>query len=120
MAALHTVLLARLDRVMVTQSDVQKPEALMLDAALLQVMEVAEAEKLEVYNVSSGARFSLPVFAVAADSGDAIVHGAAAHLAKPGDLLTLAAWGLLKPKARKKHLPRLVTLGPENRLPSAR
>ena len=116
MAILHSVLLSRLHNAMVTSVDLHAAESIAVDAALIEAAGLQVHEKIEVFNVSTGARFSLPLSSRAKNSGEIAIHGAAAHLAKAGDVLTLAAWGQVKSKALKKHVPVLLQLDEKNRV----
>ena len=116
MATLHTVLLSRIHNAMVTRVDLHAPEGIALDPVLMEAAGLQVNEKIEVFNISTGARFSLPLISAPKNSGDVVIHGAAAHLAKAGELVTLAAWGQLKSKALKKHVPRLIQVNEKNRV----
>ncbi len=112
--ALRQVLVAEVHRLTVTQADVDGPNAVTVDRTVLEAAGVMPHEKVEIANVSNGARFSATVAVGPANSGVVAVDGAGAHLARPQDLITLSVFGWVKGKAAGKARPRRVTVDANN------
>lgn len=111
---LRQLRLGTLQRVIVTRVDLDGA-GLLIDRALLDAAGFHEGEKVDVYDVTSGARFSTFVVAAARGSGELALTGADAHLGHPGDLLDVVSWGFLKEKQARKHRPTLVRVDAQNR-----
>lgn len=112
---LRQVLLGTIHHAIVTRTDLEGVEALSVDRALLEAAGLADHERVEVCVVGSGARFSSVVVPAGRDTGEVAVQGAAAHAARPGDLVTVSVFGWVRPKALAQHVPRLVRVDDQNR-----
>lgn len=118
--SLRHVLLGTLQSVTVTRSELDGPDAISLDAELLEAAGFLEHEKVDLLDVTTGSRLAAPVTAAAARSGEVTVGGAIAQLVKPGDVVTLSSFGWMKEKQARKHAPRVVRVDAQNRLPVTR
>ncbi len=116
MATLRQVLFSEIHRLTVTRADVDGANSVSLDRALCEAAGFALFEKLEITNVTNGARFAATVVHADANSGNLSIDGAGAHLVRPGDLVTLSAFAWLKEKAAREHQPRRVTVDGHNSL----
>ena len=115
---LRHLLLADIHRLTVTRADVVGANALTLDRSLCEAAGFTAFEKLEVTNATNGARFSTSLNMAEANSGTLSIDGAAAHLVRQGDIVTVSAYGWLKEKAALKHHPRQVTVDAQNSIAS--
>lgn len=115
-AGRRSMLKAKLHRVTVTHADVDYEGSLTLDAHLLQAADILPFEEVHVWNVTRGTRLRTYAMVAEAGSGVACVNGAAAHLAQPGDLVIVAAFTQLEDAAARVHRPRIVLVGPDNRI----
>ena len=98
------VLRAKIHRVAVTESNLEYIGSITIDADLMRATDIIENEKVEIYNITNGERFSTYVIAGEAGSGVIGINGAAAHKARVGDLIIIAAYGQLElEEARKWH-----------------
>lgn len=109
------VLQSKLHRVTVTESRLDYEGSLTIDGALMDLAGLAEFQQIQVYNVASGHRFETYTIRGEANSGIIQVNGAAAHLAKKGDLLIVAAYGLVPQEQAADHVPRMVFVDRQNR-----
>jgi aspartate 1-decarboxylase len=112
--ALRLVLLGQLHPAVVTDVDFDAVDGLRLDGALLEAAGFVEHEKVEVYDLASGARLSCQVRK--GKGGEVTVCGAAALLIKPGGRITIASFGWMKEKAASKHEPSIVRVDDENKV----
>jgi aspartate 1-decarboxylase len=110
---LRYVLLGLVDRVTVTRTTLSDA-GVRVDARLLQAAGVVPHEKIELYDVTTGTRLSTFALPAEEGTGEVSVHGPEAHFVKPGDRLVLAAYGLMKEKAARKHTPRVVRVDAQN------
>ena len=115
----RSMLKSKLHRVTVTHADVDYEGSLTLDAQLLEAADILPFEEVHVWNVTRGTRLRTYAMLAEAGSGVACVNGAAAHLAQPGDLVIVATFAQMDDAAARTHRPRIVLVGPDNRIRSA-
>ena len=114
------LLRAKLHRVTVTHAELDYEGSVAIDARLLEAADIREYERIEVYNLRNGERFS--TYAIGAEPGSGIisVNGAAAHKASPGDIVIICAFGEFDEAEVSKHKPRLVYVDAQNRVTHTR
>jgi len=114
------LLRAKLHRVTVTHSELDYEGSVAIDARLLEAADIREYERIEVYNIRNGERFSTYAICAEAGSGVISVNGAAAHKADPGDIIIICAYGEFEEGEAAKHKPRLVYVDGRNRITHTR
>jgi aspartate 1-decarboxylase len=96
------MLRAKIHRITVTERDVRYEGSLTLDVALMEAADLLPFERIDVYDVDNGNRFSTYLIEGPRGSGACCVNGAAARLVEVGDKLILAAYvGLPEAEARR-------------------
>lgn len=110
------VLRAKIHRITVTERNIHYEGSLTLDADLIEASGMVPFEKVDVYNVNSGSRFSTYVIKGEKGSGCCCVNGAAAHLTDPGDLLIVASYGILDDADLRNHEPVIILVDSKNRI----
>ncbi len=108
----RTLLWAKLHRLTVTGSCLDYEGSIAICPRLLEVSGIIPHERVEVYNVTNGARFA--TYAIRGNPGEVLVNGAAARLALPGDTIIVAAYAQLSPEEIATHRPRVVLVGAGN------
>ena len=73
-------------------------------------------EKVEIYNVTNGARLETFIVPGKPGSGEVRVNGAAAHLVRTGDIITIACYGALHVGQVLNHNPKFVYVDDQNRV----
>jgi aspartate 1-decarboxylase len=116
----RTLLRAKLHRVHVTHSEPDYEGSIAIDGSLMDAADIREYEKVEVYNVTNGERFATYVVRAEDDSGIIGVMGAAAHRAKPGDILIICAYVTLEERELAGFKPMLVYVDTSNRIKNTR
>lgn len=116
----RVMLQAKLHRVTVTHSVLDYEGSCAIDGALLDAAGIREYQQIDVYNIANGERFT--TYAIRAERGSGIisVNGAAAHKAKPGDLLIIAAYAAYSEPELARYHPRLVYVDGHNRITSTK
>ena len=111
-----TFLKSKIHRARVTHSELDYEGSCAIDKNLLLAANVAEYERIEIYNLGNGNRIS--TYAIVAEMGSGIVsmNGAAAHCSKPGDYVIVCAYCRLTPEQAKIHQPTLVYVGNDNQV----
>lgn len=117
---LRPFLRAKIHRARVTRCDVHYVGSITLDRQLLDAADLRPLEQVDVYNVTTGGRFTTYCIAGPPGSGEVGLNGAAAHLAQVGDLIIVAAYCLLDREDLPHHRARIVLIGDHNRIAEVR
>jgi len=115
---LRKVLRAKIHQAKVTRTDLNYEGSLTLDHELLEAADMAPFEQVQVYNISNGHRFETYLIKGERGSGEVCLNGAAAHLAKPDDLIIIASYALLE--EAESINPKIVILDEENHIKAAK
>ncbi|HZT82183.1 MAG TPA: aspartate 1-decarboxylase [Gemmataceae bacterium] len=110
------MLKSKVHRATVTHADVDYEGSLTLDADLLEAADILPFEEVHVWNVTRGTRLRTYAMAGERGSGVVCVNGAAAHLARPGDLVIVATFAELDDAAARLHRPTVVLVDERNRV----
>lgn len=113
---IREMLRAKVHRITVTERNVDYEGSLTLDADLMKAAEMAVYERVDVYDVNNGSRFSTYLIEGAPGSGACCVNGAAAHLVAHGDRLIICAYAGLEEAELAHHRPRVVLVTDDNRI----
>jgi aspartate 1-decarboxylase len=116
----RTMLRAKIHRIQVTECDVEYEGSLTLDADLMAQGDMVPYERVDVYDVDNGNRFSTYLIRGASGSGECCVNGAAARLVEIGDKLIIAAYSTVPADEAEDHRPTVVLVGAENRAKSVK
>lgn len=111
---------AKLHRVHVTHSELHYEGSCAIDDDLLDAANILEYQKIDIYNVTNGERFSTYAIRAQRGSGLISVNGAAAHKANPGDILIIASYVMLDEKELANFHPKLVYVDEHNRIVAQR
>ncbi|HKB71291.1 MAG TPA: aspartate 1-decarboxylase [Thermoanaerobaculia bacterium] len=107
------VLRGKIHRATVTQAEVDYEGSIGIDAALLEAAAIEPYDRVEVYDVTRGSRFSTYAIEAPEGSGTISVNGAAARLVEPGDLVIIAAYGTVE-VGEPRPAPALVFVDRKN------
>lgn len=108
-----TMLKSKIHRAKVTGVYQHYEGSITIDKNLMKKVSILPFEKVEVYNITNGSRFS--TYAIEGKEGEIIINGAAAHLAKEGDLIIICSYVLMEEEAAKNHKPKIIILNEENK-----
>jgi aspartate 1-decarboxylase len=112
----RTLLKSKLHRVTVTQTELHYEGSCAVDEALLEAADLVEYERVDIYNVDTGQRFSTYVVKAPRGSGTICVMGAAARLASVGDRLIVAAYASFDAAEVQGSRPRVVLVDEKNHI----
>lgn len=112
---LITVLHSKIHRATVTGADLHYHGSITIDRRLMDLADLLPHQQVHVYNISNGSRFETYVIEGDRDSGCIQINGAAAHLAKEGDLVIIAAYGALPREQAAGWSPKFVFVDDHNR-----
>lgn len=88
---------SKIHRATVTGTALDYAGSITIDRVLMDAADIVENEKVQVANLSTGARFETYVIPGEAGSGVVQLNGAAARLAEVGDQVIVIAYGLFAP-----------------------
>ena len=116
----HTLLKAKLHRARVTHSELEYEGSCAIDGKLLDTAGIHEYEQIHIYNINNGERFI--TYAIRAEEGSGIisVNGAAAHKAKPGDVVIICIYTQVNQQELANSKPTLVYLDEHNKITHCR
>jgi aspartate 1-decarboxylase len=109
-----TMLKAKLHRACVTHSVLEYEGSCAIDGTVLDMSGIREYEQIQIYNITSGDRFTTYAIRGEENSGIISVNGAAAHLAKVGDLVIICAYSTYSEVELMNFKPRLIYMNRDN------
>ncbi len=117
---LRTFLRAKIHRATVTAADLDYVGSVTLDADLMDAADIDHLERVEIYDITSGARLVTYALRGRPGSGEVQINGAAAHLVRPGDLVIVATYAQLDRAEVASHRARIVLVDDANRIVEVR
>ncbi len=110
------MLRAKIHRATVTQCDLNYEGSCGIDQDLLEAADIREFEKIELYNINNGQRFSTYAIVGKRGSGEISLNGAAARLAQLGDLLIICTYAPMSDAEVAEYQPKIVFVNDKNRI----
>jgi aspartate 1-decarboxylase len=104
----------KIHRGRVTQTKVDYPGSIAIDADMLKAAGINTYEEVLVANVSNGQRVETYVIPAPAGGREIIILGAAAKLFEPGDIVIIINFGYYSPEELKKHKPSVLLCDDKN------
>src|SRR5277367_3383098 len=102
----RSMLISKLHRARVTHADIDYEGSVTVDRTLLEAADILPWEEVHVWNVTRGTRLRTYAMEAEAGSGIVCINGAAAHLAKPGDIVIIATFTQVDDSQARQHTPR--------------
>lgn len=116
MDAYRKVLGAKIHRARVTHADLHYEGSITVPPELMAAADFVEHEAVHVWNVTTGTRFETYVMTGRAGSGEICINGAAAHLAKPDDIVIIASFIDMPEAKLRGYQPKVVFVDENNRI----
>ncbi len=113
---LRSVLKSKIHRVTVTDADLHYEGSITIDENLLEAANLISNEHVHIWDVTNGKRFETYALKGKRGSGTICINGAAAHLAKKGDIVIITSFAFLDEKELKKHSPKIVLVNAQNKI----
>ncbi len=110
------MLRSKLHRVTVTQADLHYEGSCGIDQDLLDAADIWVNEKIELYNVNNGERFSTYAIPGLRGTGEISLNGAAARRAQLGDLLIICTYAPMTEEQAKDYKPKVVFVDDKNKI----
>ncbi len=114
------LLKSKIHRATVTGGNVNYEGSLTIASDLMARVGLFPYERILCSNLANGKRFE--TYAIPGDpgSGQIVLNGAAAHLGKNGDRLTIMSFTCVSKSKAMKWAPRVIVLGKGNRIANKR
>lgn len=109
-----TLLKGKLHMACVTQAELWYDGSCAIDSELVKLAGLREFERIDIYNVDNGERFTTYIILAEAGSGTISMNGAAARRVQVGDRVIIAAYAQMDEVAAETFRPKLVYLNKDN------
>jgi len=110
-----TLMKGKIHRARVTEADLHYEGSISIDRTLIDAAGFLINERVDIYNIDTGARFSTYVIEAPAGSGIIGLNGAAARLAMMGDKVIIVAYANFDEAEARQFKPRVVLVDEKNR-----
>lgn len=108
------LLKSKIHRAHVTGANVAYEGSMSIDPDLMDKAGFLPYEKILCSNMANAARFETYVIPGARGSREIVLNGAAAHLGKPGDRLTIMSFTEMEDAQARSWRPRVIVLDENN------
>jgi aspartate 1-decarboxylase len=110
------MLLGKIHRAKVTHCELHYEGSCAIDENLLEASGIVEFQRIDIYVIDNGERFS--TYAIKGERGSGMIslNGAAARRAQKGDLVIIATYGMLDDTEVATFQPKLVFVDDKNRM----
>ena len=105
---IRTLMKSKIHRAAVTRTDINYNGSITIDRGLCEKADLLENEKVDIYNVNTGARFS--TYVLYGGKGVIGLNGAAARLAQKGDLVIIVSYAEYAPEECAGHVPTVLCM----------
>jgi len=116
----RTLLKSKIQKAVVTDANLDYEGSLGLDEGLMKTADMIPYEKVHVYNIANGERFSTYLIKEAENSGKIAIYGAAAHKAGRGDELIIVSFVQLDEDEVEFFMPKVIILDGRNKIREVR
>jgi aspartate 1-decarboxylase len=112
----RTLLKSKIHRATVTDANLLYQGSVSIDPVLMEAADLVHHERVEIYNCTNGERFATYAIPGTPGMGEIVINGAAAHKARPGDVIILATYADYEDAECRSHKPSLVFVDARNRI----
>jgi len=106
----------KIHRATVTDADLHYEGSISIDERLMKEATILRYEKVAVYNISNGERFTTYTLKAKRDSGTICLNGAAARKVSKGDLIIIATYVVVDEKEIAGWKPKCVLVDNKNKI----
>lgn len=110
------MLKSKLHRATVTDADLNYEGSISIDEDLMDAAVILPYEKVAIYNVSNGERFTTYAIKGRRKSGTICLNGAAARKVSKDDIIIIATYVLVEDAEAKTWVPKCVHLDGNNHI----
>ncbi len=113
---LRTMLKSKIHRATVTDANLEYEGSITIDPDLMDAANLLAHEKVDIYDITNGARLATYVIPGERGGGTVGINGAAAHLVKPGDEVIIASYVQMDDNEAHAYQPHVCFVDSQNRL----
>ena len=110
----RTLLKSKIHRAVVTDANLDYEGSISIDKSLCKKADLLEFEKLDVYNITNGERFS--TYLIYGAEGEICLNGAAARKVYKGDLVIIASFAEYDEIESSQHCPKIIVVDSKNKV----
>ncbi len=110
------ILKSKIHRAKVTEADLNYEGSITIDRNLMDAAGMLPYEKVDIYNITNGERFSTYVIEGERGSGVICLNGAAARKVEVGDLVIIACYVTMTEDEAINHQPTVVLVDENNQI----
>lgn len=114
------MLKSKIHRATVTDADLHYEGSISIDERLMEKAAMMPYEKVAIYNISNGERFTTYTIKAKRNSGTICLNGAAARKASKGDLIIIASYVIVDEKEIQGWKPKCVLVDKKNKITKAK
>ncbi|OGU57045.1 MAG: aspartate 1-decarboxylase [Ignavibacteria bacterium RBG_13_36_8] len=111
---LRILLKSKIHRATVTDADLNYEGSISIDAKLMTAADIKKFEKVDVYNINTGARFQ--TYVIIGGDGEIGLNGATARLVQKGDLVIIASYSQYEEDEVVRHKPKIIFVDDQNKI----
>jgi aspartate 1-decarboxylase len=110
------MLKSKIHRATVTDADLHYEGSISIDANLLEAADMVLYEKVDIYNITNGGRFSTYIIEGERGSGTICLNGAAARLVSKGDQIIIASYANYEDAEIHNHEAKCILVDENNKI----
>jgi len=111
-----TFLSSKIHKATVTDSQIDYEGSCEIDISLMKAASIGVYEKIDIYNITNGERFTTYAIGGKAESGDICINGAACHKASIGDKIIICTYTELDNNEIINHKPTVIYVDEQNKI----
>ncbi len=108
------MLKSKIHRATITGKNIAYEGSVTIDKKLCAIADIREFEKVDIYNIYNGERFTTYVIFGEENSCKIEINGAAARRNEVGDKIIIASYGVFEDAELENYKPKIVLLGENN------
>jgi aspartate 1-decarboxylase len=113
----RTLFKSKIHRATVTHADLEYEGSVTIDGSLMRAAHILPYERVNIWNVTNGSRLETYALEGPEGSGLICVNGAAAHHARPGDVVIIATFAEAADEDEARNWrPTVVRVDARNRI----
>lgn len=114
----RTMMKSKIHRATVTEANVDYVGSITIDSDLMKAADLLPNEKVQVADITNGARLETYVIEGEPGSGVVCLNGAAARLVEAGDKVIIISYAQMSDAEAREHKPTVVFVDELNRITS--
>lgn len=113
------MMFAKIHRAVVTHSELHYNGSMGIDRDILDAAGMLPGQRIDVLNVNTGARFTTYILEEPRGSRTFGVYGAAAHLAKAGEIVIIISYAYMNETEAATYKPKVLIMDEKNNVVSS-